>query len=192
MVMTRHPEAHVRRAVRVLAMVGELHRRGYQKLRVMPFMSPSGTAWRCWIGPDTLFYRNHGAFLCDSGFSEVQSASLNTRYTSGEENHYFGWHDAEKDDARSLADKFLARSTELGSQGEGWSYVTPMRAGINDCLAWPTKAGCRWFSPMTTLPLIRRSISMISGQRSGVRQMRRSRRCRCHLPENLGETIRTS
>ena len=123
MVMTRHPEAHVRRAVRVLAMVGELHRRGYQKLRVMPFMSPSGTAWRCWIGPDTLFYRNHGAFLCDSGFSEVQSASLNARYTSGEENHYFGWHDAEKDDARSLADKFLARSTELGSQGEGWSYA---------------------------------------------------------------------
>lgn len=29
--MTQHPEPHVRRAVRVLAMVGELHRRGYQK-----------------------------------------------------------------------------------------------------------------------------------------------------------------
>lgn len=47
----------IRRAVRVLAMVGELHRRGFQKLRVMPFMSPSGNAWRCWIGPETLFYR---------------------------------------------------------------------------------------------------------------------------------------
>lgn len=121
--MTQHPEPHVRRAVRVLSMVGELHRRGYQKMRVMPFMSPSGTAWRCWIGPDTLFYRNHGAFLCDTDFSERQSTSLSARYTTGEENHYFGWQDAENDDARSLADKFLARFTELAGRGKGWSYV---------------------------------------------------------------------
>jgi hypothetical protein len=121
--MTQHPEPHVRRAVRVLAMVGELHRRGYQKMRVMPFMSPSGTAWRCWIGPDTLFYRNHGAFLRDTDLSETQSTSLIARYSSGEENHYFGWQDAENDDARSLADKFLARFTRLAGQGDGWSYV---------------------------------------------------------------------
>jgi hypothetical protein len=124
MVMTQHPEPHVRRAVRVLAMVGELHRRGYQKLRVMPFMAPRGCYWRCWIGPDTLFYRNHGAFLCDTGYDEeVQSTSLSARYTSGEENHYFGWRDAENDDARSHADKFLARFTRLASRGEGWSYA---------------------------------------------------------------------
>jgi hypothetical protein len=124
MVMTQHPEPHVRRAVRVLAMVGELHRRGYQKIRVMPFMAPSGCYWRCWIGPETLFYRNHGAFLCDTEYSEeVQSTALSARYTSGEENHYFGWQDAENDDARSLADKFLARFTKLASHGEGWSYA---------------------------------------------------------------------
>ncbi|MEY9698595.1 hypothetical protein ABIF50_002284 [Bradyrhizobium diazoefficiens] len=121
--MTRHPEPHVRRAVRVLAMVSELHRRGYQKLRVMPFMAPSGAYWRCWIGPDTLFYRNHGAFLCDTGYSEEQSVSLCARYTSGEEDRYFGWPDAENDEARSLADKFLARFTRLASAGEGWSYA---------------------------------------------------------------------
>lgn len=120
--MPQHPEAHVRRAVRVLAMVGELHRRGYQKIRVMPFMSPSGNAWRCWIGPDTLFYRNHGAYLCDPGHSEeVQSTSLSARYSTGAD-HYFDWQDADNDDARSLADKFLARFTELASRGEGWSY----------------------------------------------------------------------
>jgi hypothetical protein len=82
--MSRHPDANVRRGVRVLAMVGELHRRGYQKLRAMPFMSLSGHAWRCWIGPDTLFYRNHGDFLCNTGYSEEeQSASLSARYTTG-------------------------------------------------------------------------------------------------------------
>jgi hypothetical protein len=121
--MPQHPEAHVRRAVRVLAMVGELHRRGYQKLRVMPFMSSSGHAWRCWIGPDTLFYRNHGAYL-DGTWDpdEAQSTSPTACYTTGAE-HYFGWRDADKDDARTLADKFLIRFTELTRQGEGWSYA---------------------------------------------------------------------
>lgn len=108
--MTQHPEPHVRRAVRVLAMVGELHRRGYQKIRVMPFMNASGTAWRCWIGPDTMFYRNHGAYLCDDdGYDEeAQSTSLSARYTTGADN-YFNWQGADKDDARTLADKFLIR-----------------------------------------------------------------------------------
>jgi hypothetical protein len=123
MVMPHQPEPHVRRAVRVLAMVGELHRRGYQKLRVMPFMSASGLYWRCWIGPDTLFYRDHGAYLRDAGCEDDQSISLSARYTSGEENHYFGWQDAENDDSGSLADKFVARFTGLAGQSEGWSYA---------------------------------------------------------------------
>ena len=90
----------------------------------MPFMNSSGTAWRCWIGPDTLFYRNHGAYSSDDGLGdEPQSTSLIARYTTGEENHYFGWEDAEKDDARALAEKFLTRFTELARQGEGWSYA---------------------------------------------------------------------
>lgn len=121
--MPQHPEAHVRRAVRVLAMVGELHRRGYQKLRVMPFMSPSGNAWRCWIGPDTLFNRNHGVYLRDTGYSEEeQTTSLSARYTTGAD-HYFDWQDADHDDARTLADKLLTRFARLASQGEGWSYA---------------------------------------------------------------------
>jgi hypothetical protein len=119
--MPGHPESHVRRAVRVLAMVGELHRRGYQKIRVMPFMSPSGNAWRCWIGPDQLFYRNHGAYLRDTDLGEAHATSLVARYSSSEQNCYFGWNDSENDDARSLADKFLERFTRLASQGEGWS-----------------------------------------------------------------------
>ncbi len=126
--MTRHPEPRIRRAVRVLAMVGELHRRGYQRLRVMPFMSPSGTSWRCWIGPDKLFYRDHGAVLCQTAAAlgdngEMQSTSMIARYTSGNDNHYFGWDDAEHDNARSLADKFLERFRMLARSGEGWNYA---------------------------------------------------------------------
>lgn len=104
-------------------MVGELHKRGYQKLRVMPFMSPSGNHWRCWIGPDTLFYRDHGAYLRDTGFNETQAQTLSARYTSGDENRYFGWQDCENDDARSLADKFVVRFARLAGEGKGWSYT---------------------------------------------------------------------
>lgn len=121
--MPRHPEPHVRRAVRVLAMVGELHRRGYQRIRVMPFMSPSGNHWRCYIGPDRLFYRNHGAYLRDTDFSERQSETLSARYSSANENRYFGWTGSEDDDSRSLADKFLSRFIRIAGEGEGWNYT---------------------------------------------------------------------
>jgi hypothetical protein len=91
---------------------------------VMPFMSASGHAWRAWIGPDTMFYRNHGAYL-DGAWNpdeRQQSTSATACYTTGA-HHYFGWQDADKDDARTLADKFLARFTRLAGQGEGWSYA---------------------------------------------------------------------
>ncbi len=121
--MTRHPDATIRRAVRVLAMVGELHRRGYQKLRAMPYLSASGSYWRCCIGPDTLFYRDHGAYLSDIGLDDASPAKdLIARYTTGSDNHYFDWRDAETDDARALADKFIIRFATLARQGEGWSY----------------------------------------------------------------------
>jgi len=55
----------------VLAMVAELHKRGYQRLRVMPFTSPNGLYWRCWIGPAELFYRNHGAMLGAEAWSRA-------------------------------------------------------------------------------------------------------------------------
>jgi len=61
--MPQHPDATIRRAIRVLAMIGELHKRGYQRLRVMPYLSPSGAYWRCEVGPVDTFYRNHGAIL---------------------------------------------------------------------------------------------------------------------------------
>jgi len=104
-------------------MVGEMHKRGYQKIRAMPYMAASGCAWRCWIGPDTLFYRNHGAFLWEPHHDEVeQSISPFARFTTGAP-HYFDWKDADQDDARTLADKFLSRFTAIARDGEGWSYA---------------------------------------------------------------------
>ena len=44
----------------------------------------SGNAWRCWIGPETLFYRDHGAYLSGAwGCEESQSTSPTACYTTG-------------------------------------------------------------------------------------------------------------
>jgi hypothetical protein len=124
--MSRHPEPHIRRAVRVLAMVGELHKLGYQRLRVMPAMSSSGVHWRCWIGPANFFYRNHGAILAPkfqmSLDNELQTKTPIAAYTTADENQYFGWQDAKTDNARSLADKFIRRFCALADSGKGWDY----------------------------------------------------------------------
>ena len=32
---------------KLLLMVQELHNRGYGKLRIVPYLSPSGVSWRC-------------------------------------------------------------------------------------------------------------------------------------------------
>ena len=123
--MPQHPKAHIRRAVRVLAMVAELHKRGYQRLRVMPLLAPSGCYWRCVIASANQFYRNHGAILSDATAwapADDQATAMVARYTSGQDNHYFDWTDAEQDSARSLADKFVRRFDRLADCGKGWDY----------------------------------------------------------------------
>ena len=62
-------------------------------------------------------------YLRDIDFSEAQAESLSARYSSGDENRYFGWTDPEGDDARSLAAKFLARFGRIAEAGAGWSYA---------------------------------------------------------------------
>jgi hypothetical protein len=84
--------------------------------------------WRCWIGPAIFFHRNHGAILSDiatqvEGEERSQAAQLLARYTSGQDNHYFDWRDAEKDDARLLAAMFVSRFTLLARLGQGWDYA---------------------------------------------------------------------
>jgi hypothetical protein len=88
--MPQHPEAHIRRAVRLLAMVGELHKRGYQHLRVMPYFGPTG-AWRCSIAPVILFYRNHGAIHVEPDGADAAETTMVARYTGAAGNHYFDW-----------------------------------------------------------------------------------------------------
>jgi len=113
----------LRRSCRVLAMVHELHKMGYQHLAIYPGISPSGAYWRCEVLPfRDLFFSLSGGLEC-----QENSVRKEASYTSGDSNLYFGWDDATRDTARELAAKFLERfpdicaaSNEIDFQYAGW------------------------------------------------------------------------
>lgn len=107
-----------RRCVRVLSMVHELHKAGYQRLRILPMLSPSGGCWRGVI----TFADN----VAQDGFSILREEDdLVARYTSGQDAEYFGWKDATHASARELSALFLERFPEISLMGEGldWAYA---------------------------------------------------------------------
>lgn len=109
--------AAIRRGQRLIRMVSELHRLGYQRLRIMPYLHP--LAWRLAIGPADVFSRRNGAWLEDQHFDNC------VVYSSASETSYFDWKDTHTDNARQLADKFVLRFPELCERGRGrdWAYA---------------------------------------------------------------------
>lgn len=109
----------VRRSQHVLRMVSELHRMGYQRLRAMPFEYP--LAYRVFIGPASVFHPENGAY-CDQSTTDDDCS---IEYSSAQENKYFEWGDATNDNARKLANKFLARYPRVceRARGRDWAYA---------------------------------------------------------------------
>ncbi|PIT74742.1 hypothetical protein B9Z31_06600 [Limnohabitans sp. G3-2] len=120
----------VRRAIRVLRMVNELHKAGYQRLRVFPHINGSGTAWRA----DITYVEN----VRDDGFSpidhELEGSGKVARYSTAQGNQYFGWMDASTADARELARLFLMRFPHICNLGQGldWAYA----GWLVDAIGW--------------------------------------------------------
>lgn len=107
-----------RRCVRVLSMVHELHKAGYQRIRILPMLSPSGCYWRGVI----TFADN----VAQDGYSILrEEEEMVARYTSGQDNEYFGWKDASNASARDLARLFVERFPDICRKGEGldWAYA---------------------------------------------------------------------
>ena len=104
----------------MLQMVHELHKAGYQRLRIEPATSSSGCHWRCAIAGAAAFHLEHGAQLVPERY-ETDAA----HYTTGQENEFFEWTDAKTDNARQLAKKFLERFPEICEAGRGydWEYA---------------------------------------------------------------------
>ncbi|WP_153401311.1 hypothetical protein [Polymorphobacter fuscus] len=101
--------------MRVIRMVSEMHRMGYQWARFMPNMHLS---YRVWIAPAGAFSRINPAFIPGEAEPSIQ-------YYSASENEYFHWTDAKNDTARQLAEKFIVRFPEISARcrGRDWAYA---------------------------------------------------------------------
>lgn len=111
-----HSDPVVKRAGRLLSMVHELHKAGYQRLRICAGRSADGSEWRCHLVPSS-------RVLAD-GWTPLSAVDL-PLYSSGHGKRFFGWDDAEGDDARLLAVKFLERfpDTVREAAGQDWLYA---------------------------------------------------------------------
>lgn len=116
-VLAQPKEDFKRRALRVLAMVHELHKAGYQRLRIVPGASPSG-CWRCSITPITNILRTHGAMSAEFDRDAIH-------YSSAQANNYFGWKGVSGCTARELGAEFIRRCPEIAAKGlgEDWEYA---------------------------------------------------------------------
>lgn len=101
-------------------MVSELHRMGYQRLRLMPYLHPN--AWRLAVAPKELFSDSNGAFV---PHEKLGDSSVAIYSAAGGGDGYFDWIDARGDDARALAEKFIARFPVIAERGKGrdWAYA---------------------------------------------------------------------
>lgn len=102
---------HVRR---FLAMVHELHKLGYQGVRISPGWSPSGCYWRCSVAAVS----NVG----QDGWSLIEYCEA-VHYTSGAGNRFFEWEDAPRKSPRQLARMFIERFPQLVSDSVGMDYA---------------------------------------------------------------------
>lgn len=109
--LTPPTDPTIRRALRVLAMVHELHKAGYQKLRIAPGASLSGCYWRCHI--------THAGNVQRNGWEPRDWQRMVATYTTGQDDHYFDWNDATGKNARQLARMFVERFPEIAREGQG-------------------------------------------------------------------------
>lgn len=108
-------------------MVHELHKAGYQHVRISPGLAPSGCHWRCNITP--------AANIASDGFTIIDfdtDGGLVAAYSSSQEDAYFGWSDAAGMSARGMALRFLHSFPKIAKAGAGRDF--PYAGWLTDVL----------------------------------------------------------
>jgi hypothetical protein len=103
----------IRHGQRSIRMVSELHRMGYQQLRIMPYSHPLG--WRLAIDSADYFCLKNGAVISKGTVPQDRVVSSGGHF----------WDDSRSDNARVLAEKFVQRFPSLAARGRGrdWCYA---------------------------------------------------------------------
>ena len=109
--MNRDTEERIADCRRLLCMVQELHRMGYEQLRIAPAVAPSGLFWRLSVFAASNSDSENGAMMRNYGEG--------AHYSSGSGDRYFDWDDAADDSPLELAGKFIERFPELAAAGRG-------------------------------------------------------------------------
>lgn len=117
-----------RHATRLLTMVHELHKVGYQRIRFSSGMAPSGIHWRCSITHAGNMTRDGLCIDASSAGDEV------AHYSTGSGDGYFRWPDAPGRSARELGNMFLDRFPIIAREGSGrdWAYA----GWLTEILGW--------------------------------------------------------
>jgi hypothetical protein len=147
----------MRTPLRLLFMVHELHKRGYEKIRIAPYMASSGMHWRCQVVHAGAMSETHGAMI-DSSYSDsvhVDTHGEAALYSSADGDSLFAWSDAMKDAPDQLASKFIVRFPHTAHAGKGSD--TDYAAWYVQMLAFAKMhalpiAFANWYSPPTWYP----------------------------------------
>lgn len=103
-------------------MVGALHARGFQRLRIFPYADEMW--WRCELAPGALLNDENGAYT-GTEMSYIQRG-LVARISTSDGRHPFGWtEDISAIAISKLSDMFLERFPAIASpsQGSDWAYA---------------------------------------------------------------------
>lgn len=135
------PQERIDDGRRVLLMVAELHRLGYQQLRIVPFVYHLGT-WRCGLTFRQNITPDHGALSIE------WDSYVMPQYSSASKREVFGWEDAREATPSQLAELFLARFPEVSRHGYGpddeyvrW-FINMLRETEPDCLPIASSEFC--------------------------------------------------
>lgn len=111
-------------------MVAELHKLGYEQLRICPRLSLSGVHWQCWLTASANVLQRHGAqispaLMVESFRSTDPVVAKSAFCTSANEDRLFAWNDAVNNDPNELAAKFIERFPAVISEAhvEDSDYV---------------------------------------------------------------------
>jgi hypothetical protein len=105
---------------RILLMLRELHRMGFERLRAPAYKSP--LAWRCPIVPASWTHRDHGGTFEDPSFHlrELLGETIwHHTYTSASRQQPFGWKDMVFATPKDLALRFIQEKREIAFSGWG-------------------------------------------------------------------------